>query len=240
VDLSAAFVFESIVRHADVEALEWYLAAGFLPGIPRGVARSGQVKFLELLSHKGYLPNRDHYDNIFLSYIYTQAVEGGLEVVKWLYNYGFDLTRAVANKAAMLGKLDILQWQASIGRPVPSSVCQMAAGHGQNEVIKWVVANKHKYDFKKCAVEAATEGRLKTLQLLASLGDLADEVYEAACYWGHLNIVVWLFEISPPHNISVCIAAAREGSDADKTSWLWQDKNYDEDHTQIIEFLLAN
>jgi len=117
----------------------------------------------------------------------------------------------IGRRAAYLGYLNILKWLKDVKYPLTKKVCAAAAFGGRLEVLKWLRANECQWDGDACAC-AASEGNLEILQWLHMNGCPWNEwSCASAAMFGQLEILQWLRDNECPWDENTCMAAVDKG-----------------------------
>ncbi|WZN65402.1 hypothetical protein HKI87_12g69600 [Chloropicon roscoffensis] len=95
------------------------------------------------------------------------ALDGHLEVMKWLRAKGCPWGIQTSCWAAQGGRLEVLQWMRAQDPPCPwtSSVCSSAARQGHLDVLRWARSQGCPWD-ERAPCAAAKNGHLKVLNWL--------------------------------------------------------------------------
>jgi hypothetical protein len=164
--------------------VDYYSSAGVI----NAVTALGRLDILEWLIYS----RKRHWNYQTHS---VAALNGHLEILKWLRVRGCSITLETITNATLGGHLDILKWIAQTERyrhlfhlrNDDEFVCNQAAIGGHFEVMKWAIEE---------------------------IGCPFDErVVENCARYNHLKLLKWLVkEKNCPWDRSVCIAAARAGN----------------------------
>lgn len=129
------------------------------------------------------------------------ATEGGLDVLVWLRERGFDWDEAVCTTAAARGDLPLLQWIHEHGCPwTQDEVFEAAAGGGHINILEWGLESGVVFDEMTCGA-AAKGGSLETLQFLrAHECPWDDSVILLSILKGHCDVFLWAREHGCPYN----------------------------------------
>ncbi|WZN64715.1 putative ankyrin repeat protein [Chloropicon roscoffensis] len=175
-------------------------------------AFQGSVEILRwLMEEKGWEPNEKTG---------LKAGRGGsVEILEYLVDSGYELTRGACAGAAGEGHLEALKFLRGLDPPCPWSAwtCAEAAKGGHLDILKWLRSQDPPCPWSAwtCSV-AAQEGHLEVLKWLRS--------QDPPCSWdwvtclsaaqeGHLEVLKWLRSQDPPcrWDERTCAYAARRG-----------------------------
>lgn len=136
--------------------------------------------------------------------------EGHIEMVKWLYSLGGDIT--VQNCwcigiTIIKGNLEMLKWINSLGvidiHDNGDYIFRHTCSLGKLNIAKWIYSlgnvNIHSY-FDHAFVSSCVENHLDVAKWLYSLGginihDDDDNLFKCVCQMGHINVAKWLYSL---------------------------------------------
>ena len=120
------------------------------------------------------------------------AQHGHKELAQWLIQErGFAMTRGVMAMAALNGNLELVRWLRGEGCDWSAWACRCAGRAGRLEVLQWLRANGCPWDAETCKW-AAVNGQLATLRWARENGCESDSITmlragEELGYWDDLG-----------------------------------------------------
>jgi len=139
------------------------------------------------------------------------ALEGHLEVLKYLHEKGCPWDRWTCAKAALGGHLEVLKYAHEKGCPWDRWTCTYAAEYGHLEVLKYAHEHGCPWDEETCKW-AARKGHLEVLKYAHANGCPWNEgTCRAAASGGHLEVLKYAHENGCPWDFMTCYWAAEEG-----------------------------
>lgn len=189
-----------ILRYGDVAiskqvCIHWNRALEHVPTPTLRVADYvGSIPLVQWASDNG----------AYLGTIHSAALNGRLELIKWLRmnDYSWDEWTSIC--AVQGGHLDVLKWLRKNGCPWNEDIYMYAANDGHLEILKWARANGSPWDKWAC-VSAAERGHLHILQWLRdNNAPWDDKLCTRAARNGHLEVLKWARENGFPWDIDTC------------------------------------
>ena len=252
-------IFSGAAIHGRIDILEYLLENGYRCGntVFIKAAASGQIKVLEWFRTRlGFSKKRGCKWNVRLYRenvrLYSEAaINGHLEVVKWLYVNGCPYNRETGGFAASNGHINILEWiLETIDDPWRDThACSYATKGNQFEILKWLRMNGCPWNRHTCE-NAAQNNNLKILKWLHENGCPWDH---NTCYYsarnGNLNMLKYLHENGCPWNEYTCLQANTDDyldilKYLHKNGCPWNSEMYDEnswrEQAQTFKYLREN
>jgi Ankyrin repeats (many copies) len=174
-------ILERSAEGGHFEVLKWLFSnnVGTSYNIMIKGVLGGNVEMMEWLIQRGYQFVK-YEDDYYCSYA---AMNGHIEMLKWLRNNAISWSRDTCGSAAKYGHLDTLKWLRQNGCPWDEQTCHAAAARGHLEILQWARANG-------CPWNEDTANKAKS----------------------HLNILKWIVDNGCPVNNGLCDYAAGQGN----------------------------
>jgi len=173
----------------------------------QAAASNGKLDILKWGEESGY-----ELDNILdKDGIAVAALNGHLEVVKYLRKLGIPWNVGTYSNAAKNGHLELLKWCRANQCPWNEMTCSLAALNGHLELLKWCRANQCLWNELTCS-HAASNGHLELLKWCRANQCPWNVVtcFNAALN-GHLELLKWCRANQCPWNEETCDFAALNG-----------------------------
>ena len=159
----------------------------------REVYELGAEKAIQLadLSGMQLLHQRGDLDEDSDSLCKWAALQGQLEILKWLRENDFPWDEKTCTRAVRGGHLEVLQWLRANSCPWNEYTCAWAAHDGDLEMLQWARANGCPLSVHTCAY-AVWGGHLEVLQWARANGCPWDYRTRAnAAANGHTELLSW-------------------------------------------------
>ena len=139
------------------------------------------------------------------------ALNGHLEVVKYLRQLGISWDEETCTKAVGNGHLELLKWARVNQCPWNEETCEYAAGGGHLELLKWARVNQCPWDEMTCA-GVAENGHLELLKWArVNQCPWNEKTCTKAAGNGHIELLKWARVNQCPRNEGTCTQAAENG-----------------------------
>lgn len=142
------------------------------------------------------------------------AAKGYLDVLKWMYRYGYVMNSRTFKSAALHRHFEVLQWSVAHSRWKPTiDTGRSAVKGGSLEIIAWL-SDVHKIDIKNdrwTYTNAAQYGHINILELYKRPPCVSErELVYCAAKGGQLETLITLIAMDYS-SVSLCEGAARGG-----------------------------
>jgi len=139
------------------------------------------------------------------------ALNGHLEVAKYLRKLGVSCNEDTCSNAAMNGHLELLKWCRANQCPWNEDTCSYAAFSGQLKLLKWARTNQCPWNLETCS-RAAKNGHLELLKWCKmNQCPWNEDTCSYAAMNGHLELLKWCRANRCPWDERTCIYAAKNG-----------------------------
>ena len=157
---------------------------------------------------------------------------------------------SVSKYVATNGQLEILKWLYENGCELSYNIFNNTTSAGHLEILKWLYENKYLWDSDTCAC-AAINGRLEILKWLHEIGCcLSSKICDYAALYGHFEVLKWTRENGCGWSYHTCSWAAKygyfeifkwareNGCNWDKNECIYSAKS--NNHVEIVEWIKNN
>eukprot|EP00953_Heterococcus_sp_UTEX-ZZ885_P002106 1644-Heterococcus_DN1.PRE.5 len=194
-------------RAADISTLQAAVELG-LPltdAVLIGTAESGSVSKLQWVHmYQGYQLPYDICD--------YAARCGHVDTLRWLQNYGGELTARTSEGAAAGAHLCVLEFLRDEGCEWDETACAAAAKHGHLFILRWLHEEGCPWFEEDICSDAAVSGSTEVLLYLMQQGCVLNlDTMRSAAMMGHLAICQFLVAEQCPFDAGACTLAAQSG-----------------------------
>ena len=152
------------------------------------------------------------------------ALNGQLDMLKWLYANDYPVGPWVCRCAARGGYIHILEWLKDNNLTWSNKIISTASGCGNLDVIEWAIDNGCDFDSTLSTDKAAGGGHLhvlKWLKIRGRLNTVRSASYHAALT-GKLEVIEWLRDDGSVLDVQNLCNGAVMGRRLDMIEWLWK------------------
>jgi hypothetical protein len=137
---------------------------------------------------------------------------GHVDTLRWLQNYGGELTASTCEGAAAGAHLCVLEFLRDEGCDWDETACAAAAKHGHLFVLQWLHEQGCPWFGENISSHAASSGSIEVLLYLKQQGCVLNiDTMRSAAMMGHLATCQFLVEEQCPCDADACTLAAQNG-----------------------------